>query len=169
MMLWIIIGIALLFAVAFLLLMRNNNDEATTASDTEAAPDPVEDRENAIVALQTKASLLGLPGKTNINALIDKCIDVHEALASVDPQENAQLHSVPGDFTRLIGKHLPDLISKFGQISANASESDITEFNDLLAQLNDELDDILKNISERNYTAFASKHGFMKIRYSDKF
>ena len=28
-MLWIIIGIALLFAVAFLLLMRNNNDEAT--------------------------------------------------------------------------------------------------------------------------------------------
>ena len=46
---------------------------------------------------------------------------------------------------------------------------DIQKFDSLLEQLHVELDETLTNIKERNYAAFANKHGFMAIRYSDKF
>ena len=50
-----------------------------------------------------------------------------------------------------------------------ATDADIQKFNELLKQIIGELDIILKNIADRNYVALASKHGFMEIRYSDKF
>lgn len=147
--------------------MKRTPDSPATE---EATPDtPTQQREDKLVALQLKASLLGLSKTTGINALIDKCIEVHESLASVDPEASNQLHSVPADFERLIGKHLPDLMNKFGQISSSAPEETFAEFEETLIQLNLELEEILSNVRERNYTAFANKHGFMKIRYSDKF
>jgi hypothetical protein len=171
-MLWIFILIfAAAFAVALYLFTKHVKSSKAPAQTEKEEPTlaPTEVREDAIVSIQTQASLLGITKKTNINSLVDKCIDVHEALGSVNPEERAQLHSVPGDFTRLIEIHLPDLLTKFGQISASATDEDIQKFNDLMDQLHGELDTILKNIADRNYVAFASKHGFMEIRYSDKF
>jgi hypothetical protein len=171
-MLWIFIFIfAVALAVAAYLYIQSikGSNKPEQAADEAPTLAPTEKREDAIVSIQTQASLLGITEKTNINGLVDKCIDVHEALGSVNPEERAQLHSVPGDFTRLIEIHLPDLLTKFGQISASATDEDIKKFNGLMEQLHGELDTILKNIADRNYVAFASKHGFMEIRYSDKF
>lgn len=157
-------------AVIWYLVSQNKNKSNTTepANETEQA-DPTAQREGAIVKVQTQAALLGVQAKTEINALIDKCVSVHESLASVDPTEVNQLHSVPGDFARLIDIHLPELVTKFGQLGEATDQQAIDNFNGVLAQLHGELDQILKNIETRNYVAFASKQSFMEIRYSDKF
>lgn len=170
-MIWIVLLILIIAGAvgAYFYTQQKERDNAPAPSQAPAPADPSAQREDAIVSIQTQAALLGITGKTNINSLVDKCIDVHEALMSVNPEERSQLHSVPGDFTRLIEIHLPELLTKFGQISATATDEDIQKFNDLLEQLHVELDTILKNIADRNYVAFASKHGFMEIRYSDKF
>lgn len=170
-MLWIflLIIIAVLAAGAYFYTQKKASDNKSSQVEETPAAAPTEKREDAIVSIQTQASLMGITQKTNINGLVDKCINVHDALGSVNPEERAQLHSVPGDFTRLIEIHLPDLLTKFGQISATATDEDIQKFNSLIEQLHGELDTILKNIADRNYVAFASKHGFMEIRYSDKF
>lgn len=169
---WIIVLLIIIFASAiggFVYTQQKKSKGKTEKQQETPVVDPTEQREDAIVSLQTQAALLGVTRQTNINALIDKCVEVHESLSSVNPQERSQLHSVPGDFSRLIEIHLPELLVKFGQISESATDEDIQKFNGLLEQLQGELNTILKNIADRNYVAFASKHGFMEIRYSDKF
>lgn len=147
---------------------KSNNEPAQQdAGDNQV--DLVKEGEDAIVKVQTLAALQGVQSKTEINSLIDKCVKVHESLASVDRTEVNQLHSVPGDFSRLIEIHLPELITKFGQLGDAVDQAAIEKFNGVLEQLHGELDQILKNIETRNYVAFASKQAFMEIRYSDKF
>ncbi len=170
---WVVI-IAVCLALAFIIYTWSKNKSVAASQANSAASGSVEvsdgeRRENAIVQIQVKASLLGLPAKTNINALVDKCAQLHNALSSVNPTEKIQLHSAPADFERLIEIHLPETLDKFGQIFATATEDDITKFNALIEQLQSELDSIIQNLNERDYAAFANKHGFMEIRYSDKF
>lgn len=157
-------------AVVWYLLSQNKSKSAPSTADFEPESiDPAKLREDAIVNVQTQAALLGVQSRTEINSLIDKCVKVHESLKSVDPTEVNQLHSVPGDFTRLIEVHLPELVTKFGQLGEAVNQEAIDNFNNVLTQLHGELDIILKNIDTRNYVAFASKKSFMEIRYSDKF
>ena len=171
----IAVGIVLAIVVAMWLKKTWLKKKSTTSPqenvDESVSPETNDmiQRENAIVQIQVKASLLDLPAKTNINSLIDKCAQLHNALSSVNPTDKIQLHSAPADFERLIEKHLPETIDKFGQIFATATDEDINKFNDLIEQLKGELDGIITNLNERDYAAFANKHGFMEIRYSDKF
>jgi flagellar basal body-associated protein FliL len=170
---WVVI-IAVGIVLAIVVAMWFKNKKTTTAQENVEEPvspemEDMMQRENAIVQIQVKASLLGLPAKTNINSLIDKCAQLHNALSSVNPTDKIQLHSAPADFERLIEKHLPETIDKFGQIFATATDEDINKFNELIEQLKGELDGIITNLNERDYAAFANKHGFMEIRYSDKF
>lgn len=168
-MIWIVLLILIVAGAVGAYFYTQHKRSDTPPVSEPAKIDPIAEREDAIVSAQTQASLLGLTHSTNINDLIDKCIEVHEELISVNPEERSQLHSVPGDFKRLIEIHLPEWITKFAKISAAATESDFQKFNELLQQIIGELDIILKNIADRDYVAFASKQGFMEIRYSDKF
>lgn len=171
-MIWIVLLILIVAGAvgAYFYTQQKGTDTPSSVPESEPAQvDPIAQREDAIVSAQIQASLLGMTHSTNINDLIDKCIEVHEELISVNPEERSQLHSAPGDFKRLIEIHLPEWLTKFGQISAAATDADIQKFNELLKQIIGELDIILKNIADRNYVALASKHGFMEIRYSDKF
>ena len=170
-MIWIVLLILIVAGAlgAYFYTQQKGSDPPSSSESAPAQVDPIAQREDAIVSAQIQASLLGITHSTNINDLIDKCIEVHEELISVNPEERSQLHSAPADFKRLIEIHLPEWLTKFGQISAAATDADFQKFNELLKQIIGELDIILKNIADRNYVALASKHGFMEIRYSDKF
>ena len=126
--------------------------------------------EDSILNIQRKISLsLNREYRKGAESLVDKCVEVYYAIQSVDPQEKQQLHSVPGDFKRLVEKHFPELISKYSQVLTTSEGKQVSEFNSIIEQLHGELDLILENIKNRNYVEFANKTGFMKIRYSDKF
>ena len=172
----IAIVLPLLFlAVLVLKFLKHNKSkesaQAKSSSDVDAkASDPESESkqlDNLIIAIQRQASLSGLHLKTSINMLIDKLVNVKEALETVDRSDKALLHTVPNDFKRLLSKHLPELMSKYSAVEEN--EESKQAFEASLSQLGDEMNAIVETINERNFADFANKDKFVKLRYSNQF
>lgn len=161
-----------LVVFGFFYVYKNKYRSSTKKDKEESAPSETKqfNYEDGILDIQRKISLsLKKSHRQGVESLVDKCVEVNYAIRSVDPQETSQLHSVPGDFKRLVEKHLPEFIANFSEVSNSNGDENLEKFENIILQLNGELDTILENIKTRNYVDFANKHGFMKIRYSDKF
>jgi uncharacterized protein YdcH (DUF465 family) len=143
-------------------------DAASSEDGAPAAVDETQQRENAIVELNLTARRYGLQLTTDIEPLLDECVRLHEAISGVDGAEQSQLHSAPADFTRLLNKHLPELISKFAQAGV-ADDTSVEALNKVLAQLKGEITGLIEQIHNRNFDAFARKNRFVEIRYSDQY
>lgn len=166
------VGGLFLFLIFFFLMFfkykKSKKGDGQDVSDiVDIEQDEGEKLDELIVSIQKQASLSGLHLTTSVNSLIDKFVSVKESLETVDRTDKVLLHSIPNDFNRLLSKHFPELISKYAAVVEN-DESKKT-FEETLAQLGSEMDDIVSRINDRNFADFASKDKFMKIRFSNQF
>ncbi len=156
---------AAIVAAVYVAARRNHTEPTKT---TEPSVDPNLEREKSIVSLNVLVREHGLQRETDIERLLDDCVSLHEALLGVDVTEQAQLHSAPADFTRLLDKHLPELLHKSVQ-SGVASADAMTALNEAVTQLRGELQGLIQQIHDRNFADFARKKRFVEIRYSDQY
>jgi hypothetical protein len=163
--------VAIILGLWFYMNKKSNNGTAseTATESTQEDPNSPEAMERKLIALNYLARSTGVAQQTNVEIVIDKCIEVHESLLNSTTEERTQMGTMTGDFNRLVNIHLPEFINVFAKMSNDHREQNKNNFETVGIQLTDEMNSILTDINEKNFGAFSVKQRFMEIRFSDQY
>jgi len=150
-------------------MLKSKKEEPIDLNEEDEPIDRSQERDNLIYQINLNARMSGVAQVTDVEKVIDKCIEVNQSIREMSNSEQKLLMSTPDDFERLVSTHLNDFVDVFSKIPLENNEKEIVRFNGVMGQLLTELDQILKDIETKNFNAFTQKSRFMEIRFSDKY